>query len=328
MMRAVNRPLALAAIASALALVPHAASASGEAPHIERETWSFGGLRGQYDQAQLQRGFQIYKDVCANCHGLRRVYFRNLVQPGGPQFPEDAVKALAASWPNKITDGPDDKGKMFERPAKLFDPILGPYKNDNEARANQNGALPPDLSLIAKARNVGYSGPFWAHPFSMLRDVATSYQEGGADYLHALLTGYEDQPPAFKRDAEGRLHPVGADETFDEKAVERCASVTLGEDGKPDVCNKLQDGMMYNKAFPGHQIAMPQPLSKDGFVKYQDGTGSLEENSRDIAAFLSWAADPHLNDRKHTGWLVLIYLLVTTVLLYLGKKRIWSKIPH
>jgi cytochrome c1 len=71
---------------------------------------------------------------------------------------------------------------------------------------------------------------------------------------------------------------------------------------------------------------MPQPLSKDGFVKYQDGTGSLEENSRDVAAFLSWAGDPHLNDRKHTGWLVMIYLLITTVLLFLAKKRLWSKL--
>ena len=214
---------------------------------------------------------------------------------------------------------------MFERPAKLFDPIVGPYKNEKEARANQNGAYPPDLSLMAKARNVEYGGPFWAHPFSMLRDIATSYQEGGADYLYALLTGYEEQPPAYTRDAAGRLLPA------DEQAganVEHCASVTHSDEGQPDTCNKLQDGMMYNKAFPGHQIAMPQPLSKDGFVKYQDGTGSLEQNAHDIAAFLSWAGDPSLDTRKSTGWLVMLYLLVTTVLLYVGKKRLWSNIPH
>jgi cytochrome c1 len=279
---------ALALAGLALAAAPAIAEEGGHA-HIERQVWSFGGFTGQYDPAALQRGFQIYKDVCSACHGLKRVRFRNLAEPGGPGFPEESVKALAAEWPNKITDGPDDTGKMFERPAKLSDPILGPFKNDQEARAAQGGALPPDLSLIAKARNVEYTGPFWAHPFSMLRDVATGYQEGGPDYLYALLTGYSDQVP-------------------------------------PDL--KLADGMHYNVAFPGHQIAMPPPLAKDNFVKYQDGTGSLEQNAHDISAFLAWAADPSLDARKSTGWLVMLYLLVTTLLLYLSKKRLWSKIPH
>lgn len=267
---------------------PAGAEEAGHA-HIARQTWSFGGFTGKYDQAALQRGFQIYKDVCSACHGLKRVRFRNLVEPGGPGFPEESVKAVAAEWPNKITDGPDDSGKMFERPARLADPILGPFKNDQEARAAQGGALPPDLSLIAKARNVEYTGPFWAHPFSMLRDIATGYQEGGPDYIYALLTGYSEEAPAGV---------------------------------------KLADGMHYNVAFPGHQIAMPAPLAKDNFVKYQDGSGSLEQNARDVAAFLAWAADPSLDDRKSTGWLVMLYLAVTTLLLYFGKKRIWSKIPH
>lgn len=285
-----NRSLAalallLVAAAPAVAL---AEEGGGHGVHIERQTWTYGGFTGQYDAAQLQRGFQVYKDVCANCHGLKRVRFRNLVEPGGPEFPEEAVKTLAAGWPNKIVDGPDDDGKMFEREPKLFDPILGPYKNDNEARANQNGALPPDLSLIAKARNVEYTGSWWAHPFSMLRDIATSYQEGGADYVYALLTGYGEPP----------------------------AGVTVAE------------GMSYNAAFPGHQIAMPPMLSEESFVKYQDNTGSLDQNARDIAAFLSWAADPTLNGRKRTGWLVMLYLLVTTGLLYAAKRRLWSKIPH
>jgi cytochrome c1 len=287
----VTKNVSLATLALLLGTAAASSSvgaAEGGHAHIERQTWSFGGFTGQYDQAQLQRGFQIYKDSCAFCHGLKRVRFRNLFEPGGPQFPEDAVKALAASWPNKIVDGPDDKGQMFEREPKAFDPILGPYKNDNEARANQNGALPPDLSLIAKARAVEYTGTWWAHPFSMLRDIATSYQEGGADYIYALLTGYEEPPADFT----------------------------------------LAEGMQYNKAFPGHQIAMPPPIAKDNFIKYQDKSGSLEQNAHDIAAFLAWAADPTLNTRKSTGWLVMLYLLVTTLLLYAGKRTLWSKIPH
>ena len=117
-------------------------------------TWPFAGFRGQYDQAQLQRGFQIYQQVCSACHGLKRVRFRNLAEPGGPQFPEAAVKALAIGWPNKISGELDDQGNPIDRLPGLADPILGPFKNDKQARAAQNGALPPDLSLIAKARSL------------------------------------------------------------------------------------------------------------------------------------------------------------------------------
>ncbi len=284
MIRSLKGSLAALALLASASMV----QAAGDGVHIERQTWSFGGFTGQYDRDQLQRGFQIYKDVCSACHGLSRVRFRNLAEPGGPEFPEEAVKSLAHEWPNKIVDGPDDEGKMFEREPKAFDPILGPFKNEKEARAAQNGALPPDLSLVAKARNVEYTGTWWAHPFSMLRDIATSYQEGGADYLYALLTGYAEAP----------------------------AGVTVAE------------GMNYNKVFPGHQIAMGPPLAKDNFVKYQNETGSLEQNARDISAFLSWAADPTLNTRKRTGWLVMLYLLVTTGLLYVAKRRVWASIPH
>lgn len=275
----------------ALSFVLAVTSASTEEaghPEIHRQTWSFSGFTGQFDKAQLQRGFQVYKDVCSNCHGLKYLSFRNLVQPGGPEFPEAAVKELAKTWPNQITDGPNDEGKMFERPALLSDPIRGPYHNDQEARAAQNGALPPDLSLMARARNVERNPSWWIHPFLMLGDIAKAYQEGGADYIYALLTGFSDPPANFK----------------------------------------LVDGKYYNKVFPGHQISMPPPLS-DGLVSYQDGTPDTVDNyAKDVVAFLSWAADPSLDTRKQIGWQVILYLIVTTGLLYLGKKRIWASIKH
>lgn len=261
----------------------------------ERQKWSFGGMTGQYDKSQLQRGFQVYKEVCSNCHSLSRVYFRNLAQPGGTEFPPDTVKELAAAWPNKPLAEPNDdgmtvdkKGNLLTRSAMLSDTVLGPYRNDKEARAAQNGALPPDLSLIAKARDL-HNGGFWLnHIGLMAKDMFNGYQEGGPDYVYNLLVNYADPPPQFK----------------------------------------LSDGMNYNKAYPGNQIAMVPPLSKENFVKYADGKGSLEENARDVAAFLEWAADPALNQRKAMGWQVLIYLLITSVLLYLGKMRVWGKIEH
>ncbi|MCB1520141.1 MAG: cytochrome c1 [Hyphomicrobiaceae bacterium] len=281
------RAVLLAAVVG-VAAVGTAEAAGGEAPHIERQHWSFGGLFGHYDKQQLQRGFQVYQELCAACHGLNRVAFRNLVEKGGPEFPEEAVKALAAGWPNQIADGPNDEGKMFERPARLSDRIRGPYKNDNEARASQNGALPPDLSLITRARNVHNSAPWYTHIFLMARDILTGYQEGGADYVYALMTGYKEPP----------------------------ANVTMA------------DGMNYNAAFPGHQIAMPQPIPEGGGVTYQENAGataSLEQNAKDVVAFLTWAGDPSLENRKQIGWMVMLYLLITTLLLYIGKRRIWAK---
>ncbi len=325
-----SRTLRLIVAAGVVSAGSAAAFAASDAPHIERIEWSFGGLFGQFDEAQLQRGFQVYKEVCTSCHGLKRVYFRNLSQPGGPQFPEESVKALAASWPNQIHDGPNDngdvadkKGGLIKRPARLADPVLGPYDNDNQARAAQNGALPPDMSLMARARNVEYDGSIAYHPVSMIKDIATAYQEGGADYIYALLTGYAEKPPAYARDKAGHLTLVA--DAKDEKTVERCASVARGENGAADVCNKLQDGMYYNKYFPGGQIAMPPPFASP--VSYQANAGataSIEQNAKDLTAFLSWTADPRLSERKRIGWQVLLYLIVTSLLLYVAKKRIWK----
>jgi len=317
-----------------LLALPVPAGAAGGAPHIEHQHWSFGGFSGRYEKAQLQRGFQVYQGICAGCHGLERVRFRNLTEPGGPEFPEEAVKALAAEWPNKITDGPDDAGKMFERAAGLPDPIRGPFKNEKEARATFNGAYPPDLSVIAKARNVEYHGSWYYHPVSMIKDIATGYQEGGTDYIHALLTHYKDAPPAYTRNAGGKLVPASEAVAKDKASgAERCVSVVAGEEGKPDTCNKLGEGMNYNTAFPGGQIAMSAPLA-DGVVPYKgvDGVAAApattDQYARDVAAFLTWTADPSLNARKTIGWQVMLYLLITTVLLFIGKKRIWAKVKH
>lgn len=271
-----------------------AIAAGGEPIHIARQTWAFGGPGGRFDKEQLQRGFQVYQEVCASCHGLKRVYFRNLVEKGGPEFPEEAIKLLASTWPNQIFDGPNEqgeiatrKGAIIKRAPRLSDPILGPYDNDNQARAAQNGALPPDLSLITKARTYEYHGSVLGHFATMFKDVAFGYQEQGADYTYALLTGYKDAPK--------------------------------------DV--KLSDGMSYNAAFPGHQIAMTAPLTP-GRVKYQskDVPQTVEQYSKDVTAFLHWSGDPRHDERKSMGWMVLAYLFVTALLLYLAKMRLWSKV--
>jgi ubiquinol-cytochrome c reductase cytochrome c1 subunit len=278
----------LAATALTIVALPLMAHAAGEGPQIERQKWSFAGFFGRFDQNQLQRGFQVYKESCAQCHGLSRIDFRNLVQPGGPVFNEDAVKGLAATY--EVQDGPNDDGKMFKRPARLSDKIPPPYANEKEARSIHNGAYPPDLSLIARARGLEYHGSVFAHPFHLLKDMVAGYQEGGADYLYALLTGYVEKPADFK----------------------------------------MVDGMNYNRAFPGHQISMPPPLldgaiKTDGKPTYQDGTpATVEQMARDVVAFLSWAGDPKHDERKRMGLLVMLYLLITAVLLYFAKKRIWK----
>ncbi len=277
----------IGALAVGLALGMGVAQAAGEAgPTIDRQSWTFGGFRGYFDNNQLQRGFLVYKEVCSSCHGVKRLAFRNLSEKGGPEYPEDGVKSLAATY--QIVDGPNDQGKMFKRPARLSDAIPTPFSNEAEARSANNGALPPDLSVIAKARGIEVDRSFLAVPFHMLKDIGNGYQEAGADYIYALLTGYDKAPAGMK----------------------------------------LELGMNYNKYFPGSQIAMTNPL-QDGQVKYTDGTPATVANySRDVVAFLAWSADPKLEERKRMGLLVMLYLLITTILLYFAKKRVWAKVPH
>jgi ubiquinol-cytochrome c reductase cytochrome c1 subunit len=271
-------------IAAAVLGFSGAAFAAGETPVPPKQTWSFQGPFGTFDRAQLQRGFKVYREVCASCHGLSYVAFRNLSEAGGPEFSEAQVKALAAEY--QIQDGPNDAGDMFERPGRPADRFPSPFPNENAAASANGGKAPPDLSLMAKARTYERGFPWF------ITDVFTQYSENGADYLTALLHGYEEAPADFK----------------------------------------VPEGGHYNKYYPGHVIAMPNPLS-DGQVEYPKNEAgqpqapeTVDQYSKDVTAFLMWAAEPHLEARKRLGFQVMLFLLVLSGLLYFTKKKVWARV--
>ena len=234
------------------------AEAAGDAKHPEAIDWSFKGLFGTYDRDSLRRGYKVYTEVCASCHSMNQLRFRNLSQPGGPEFTAPEVKAIAAGF--TVEDGPDDYGDMFDRPGLPKDGFVNPFPNVQAARAANGGAYPPDLSLITKARS------------------------GGPDYIYALLTGYEDPPAGMK----------------------------------------MRDGLYYNPYMAGGKIAMAAPLLED-LIEYTDGSAaSIEQMSYDVVTFLNWAAEPELEERKQTGFMVLIYLTVFAGLLFFSMRRIWA----
>jgi ubiquinol-cytochrome c reductase cytochrome c1 subunit len=241
--------------------------------------WSFSGPFGTYDKAQLQRGLQVYKEVCSACHSLNMVAFRNLADLG---YSEAQVKAFAAEY--TIHDGPNDDGEMFDRPGKPSDYFPAPFPNEEAAAAANGGAAPPDMSLLAKARGVERGFP------QFVFDIFTQYAAGGPDYIHSLVTGYDEQPPA------GMVIP---------------------------------EGTHYNPYFDaGVSLKMPKPIS-DGQVTYSDGSPeTVEQYSEDVAAFLMWAAEPHLEDRKKTGFRVVVFLLLFGGLMYMTKRKVWSGVAH
>ncbi|MDP3897743.1 MAG: cytochrome c1, partial [Mesorhizobium sp.] len=223
--------------------------------------WSFAGPFGTYDRGQLQRGLKVYKEVCAACHSMSLVAFRSLSDLG---YSEGQLRALAAEY--EVQDGPNADGEMFMRPGILSDHFPAPFPNEAAAAAANGGAAPPDLSLMAKARGVERGFPRFVF------DIFTQYAEGGPDYVHALLTGYDEAPPAGMEIAEGTY---------------------------------------YNPYFiGGKSLAMPMPMAEGG-VTYDDGSPeTIEQYSRDVSAFLMWAAEPHLEARKLTGFRVMVFLLL------------------
>ncbi len=166
--------ISAAAAALAVALMLGAGPAMAEVGKAPSRDWSFNGMFGTFERGAVQRGFQVYQEVCAGCHSLRLVAYLNLAGIG---LIEDKIKAIAAEF--EVTDGPNDEGEMYQRPAKPSDRFVMPFANANAARAANNGALPPDLSLMTKAR------------------------KGGPDYLHALLVGYPEEPPEGVKVLEG-----------------------------------------------------------------------------------------------------------------------------
>jgi ubiquinol-cytochrome c reductase cytochrome b/c1 subunit len=185
----VSTAIAALAVAGALLLTSAQPSSAADAPQPPRQKWSFAGPFGKFDRAQLQRGFKVYKEVCASCHSMHYVAFRNLAEPGGPGYTAAQATAIAAGY--QIKDGPNEEGEMFERPGRAADRFPSPFANEQAARAANGGAFPPDLSLIAKARTYERGFPWF------IFDIFTQFQEQGPDYLVALMTGYEDAPAGF-----------------------------------------------------------------------------------------------------------------------------------
>ena len=242
--------------------------------HPKYAHWSFAGPFGHWDIGQLQRGLKIYKEVCSSCHSIDLVSFRNLEALG---YSPEQVKAFAAEY--EVTDGPNNDGEMYQRVAVAADRIPGPYANSNAAAAANNGAPPPDFSLLTKAR-----APERGFP-TFIFDIFTLYAENGSDYIYSLLTGYEDAP----------------------------------------VGKEISEGTYYNPYYSGGPaLAMASPLS-DGSVTYDDGTAeTLDQYAQDVSAFMMWAAEPTLVERKSMGFKVFVFLLIFAVLMYFTKKRVWA----
>lgn len=280
-----------------------AKAADSKVRDYKKYDWSFSGPFGKYDNAAMQRGFQVYREVCAQCHSIDLVSFRNLGQKGGPfymaecpeGFPDTVncsnpndnpiVKAFAAEY--TITDGPDDEGDMFERPGLPSDRIPGPYPNEQTAAAANGGAIPPDFSLLTKAR------------------------KDGPNYIYSLLTGYETPPETIAVPAGQYYNPYYAGETM---------SLV-----KPDFLDHghLKEGIELPY---GGVFKMAPPLS-DGIITYEDGSPeTIEQYASDVVNFMMWAAEPKLESRKKMGVMVLIYLLIFAIITYMSYKRIWARV--
>jgi ubiquinol-cytochrome c reductase cytochrome c1 subunit len=238
-----------------IAFISSVSASNVEKP--QEAEWPFEGIFGYFDKQAIQRGFKVFKEVCSACHSIKYLEYGHLTKVG---FSEAEVKTIAGEY--NVQDGPNDQGDMFERPARITDYFHSPFPNEQAARAANNGAHPPDLSLIVKAR------------------------EDGANYIHSLLTGYQDPPEGVE----------------------------------------VPDGMHYNPYFPNHNIAMTPPLTAGAVEYTDGTEDSIDQMSKDVVMFLQWVGEPKMEERKILGIKVMLYLFIFTIVFYLAKKKIWSDV--
>ena len=279
-----RKGFAFAVLGLALMGTPALSATTREEP--KEVDWTFTGPLGKFDQAQLQRGYKVYREVCSACHAMNLVYFRNLGQKGGPFYdpkypnPNDNpyVKSLAKDI--QVSDVDSETGDAIKRPATSADKFPSPFPNEAAARASNGGALPPDLSVIAKAR------------------------EGGPAYIHSILTGFVTPPKGL--------------------------TVTPGKYYNPYFPGDLSSfwAGAKDKVPVGGFIGMPPPLAPNK-VTYDDGTkATVDQEAKDVSAFLAWAAEPKMEERKSFGLGAMIYLLIFSVLLWFSYRRIWRNVAH
>lgn len=234
--------------------------------HVE---FASDGPLGHYDRQQLQRGFQVYKEVCSACHSLRLVAFRDLEGLG---YSEAEIKAIAANWSAETPTINPETGEPATRKPVPADYLPKPFANNVAAAAANNNAIPPDLSLMTKARHHGNA------------------------YVYSLLTGYQKQPAELLKQF-------------------------------PDA--KTPEGLHYNPYFANLNLAMAPPLTGEGQVTYADGTkATVDQMAKDVAAFLTWTAEPKLENRHRAGLAVIFFLIVATGLAYLSYRNIWADKKH
>jgi ubiquinol-cytochrome c reductase cytochrome c1 subunit len=279
-----RKGIALAALALACLAGPALAETTHK--HPKEMEWSAEGPFGKADQAQLQRGYKVYREVCSACHAMNLLYFRNLGQKGGPFYdpkyknPNDNpyVKSIAKDY--QINDIDSETGDVVQRPGTSADKFPNPFPNEAAARASNGGALPPDLSVIVKAR------------------------EEGPRYVYSLLSGYPAAPPAgLTVDPTKHYNPYYPGDL---------SSFWKGQGHAP----------------VGGLIAMPPPLAP-GKVTFDDGTPStVDEQAKDVTAFLIWAAEPKMEERKQFGLGAMIYLFVFAGLLWASYRKLWRNVAH